>query len=305
MKVAAKAFLSVLLVSLILLPQTVAAQGRETIGWGRLFTNDFLGDNQDRWRTGAYVVSKVIGPHWVGERPTRMGEMLEFRFRSETIAPSNLSNPAPDDRRYAGVFSAGVHTHFDRNGLEMSLGGDLVVVGPVTGVGWFQTEVHKIFGAPVPDLSNELPNHIYPTLLAEAGQSFQITPSLKLRPFLEAQVGVETYARLGFDMLFGNVGQRDFFMRDVTTGHLYRATETKGKGFSGVLGADIAYVENSAYLPGYDGYELTDARMRVRAGMHWQGERNSIFYGVTWLSEEFEAQTESQIVGSVRLNFRF
>ncbi|MDF0596570.1 lipid A-modifier LpxR family protein [Psychromarinibacter halotolerans] len=305
MKTAVRALLSGLALSLLLLPQTVTAQGRETIGWGRLFTNDFLGDNHDRWRTGGYVVSKVIGPHWVGDLPTRMGEILEFRFRSETIAPSNLANPAPNDRRYAGVFSAGIHTHFERNGLEMSLGGDMVVVGPVTGVGWFQTEAHKLFGAPVPDLSNELPNHLYPTLLAEAAQSFQITPALKIRPFLEAQVGVETYARLGFDMLFGAVGQRDLFMRDVTTGHLYRATQTPAKGFSGVFGADIAYVEHSGYLPSYDGYELSDARMRVRAGVHWQGERSSIFYGATWLGKEFEAQTDTQVVGSVRLNIEF
>ena len=43
-----------------------AAQDRVTLGWGRLLTNDLLGDGRDRWRTGSYTLSRVRGPAWGG-----------------------------------------------------------------------------------------------------------------------------------------------------------------------------------------------------------------------------------------------
>jgi hypothetical protein len=30
-----------------------------------------------------------------------------------------------------------------------------------------------------------------------------------------------------------------------------------------------------------------------------------LFYGLTWLGEEFEGQAGSQVIGSARLNYRF
>lgn len=282
------------------------AQGRVELGWGRLFTNDFLGDNKDRWRTGSYTVSKVVGRGWNGVLPEAMGEILEFRFRSETMAPASLIAPAPGDRRYAGVLSLGVHTQFEKRGVEFRLGGDLVFTGPQTGVGRLQSEIHKILGATVPTvLGNQIPNGIFPTLTAEAGRPFAITPNVIFRPFVEGQAGVETLIRFGGDLHIGQVGLDDLYLRDVVTGQRFRATRGGVTGFAAVLGADAAYVAGSAYLPASDGYVLTDARLRVRAGVHWQGEKSSVFYGLTWLSEEFEAQSEPQVQGSVQLNIRF
>ena len=80
-----------------------STQERVTLGWGRMFTNDGLGDLEDRWRTGSYTVSRVRGPSWSGELPGRFGEILEFRARAEIIAPENLTVAAPGDRRYAGI----------------------------------------------------------------------------------------------------------------------------------------------------------------------------------------------------------
>jgi len=50
---------------------------------------------------------------------------------------------------------------------------------------------------------------------------------------------------------------------------------------------------------------ILSVRQRVRAGMVYEGDRFGLFYGATWLGREFEAQRESQIVGSVRLSLRF
>lgn len=281
------------------------AQGREAVGTGRLFTNDFLGDNRDRWRTGTNVISHVRGTGWEGALPERVGDLVEYRFRTEIIAPENIVTAAPGDRRYVGALSFGMHTHFERKGVEFSLGGDMVVTGPQTGLGDLQTWVHEIFGAPEPGvLGNQIPNGFHPTLTVEAGRRLDVSPNLSFRPFVEVQAGVETLVRVGGDFHVGALGREDLLLRDVVTGQLYRVTRGPGQGFSAVLGADVAHVENSTYLP-EPAYDLTDARTRLRAGVHWQGERTAVFYGLTYLGEEFEAQTEGQFVGSLRIDFRF
>jgi hypothetical protein len=294
-------------VFLLLTPVAAAAQqGRETLGYGRIFNNDFLGDNKDRWRTGSNVVSKVVGYGWNGALPTRMGDIIEYRFRSEILAPDNLTSAAPGDRRYAGVLSFGLHTHFRTGQTEISLGGDMVITGPQTGVGSFHRELHKLFGASTPGvLGTQIGNGFHPTATAEIGQRFQIAPGLNVRPFIEVQAGAETLVRVGGDILIGRLGQDELFLRDVATGQRYRANRGAETGFSAVLGGDIAHVESSAYLPATSGFVLTDSRQRLRAGIHWQGEKASVFYGLTWMSEEFVAQPESQVVGSLRLNILF
>jgi len=47
-------------------------------------------------------------------------------------------------------------------------------------------------------------------------------------------------------------------------------------------------------------------RGRVRAGVHWHSAGDtSVFYGLTYLSPEFEDQPEGQVTGSLKLNFNF
>ena len=107
-------------------------------------------------------------------------------------------------------------------------------------------------------------------------------------------------------MIIGQVAQDDLLLRDVVTGQLYRATEGDGVGLSYLLGVDGASVFDSNYLPADMGYTVSDTRTRARAGVFWQmGEDVSFFYGATYLSEEFEGQTEGQVLGSLKLNFNF
>ncbi len=286
----------------------VLAQGRATLGWGRLFTNDALVDGQDRWRSGSYMTSLVIGPDWTGQLPHLPGQILEFRFRGEIIAPSNLARPAADDRRYVGALSFGLHTQFQRLGFEIGTGADLVLTGPQTRIGDFQTSAHELFGMPIPAssvLDWQIPNALYPTARLEVARPVTMTERLSLRPFVEAQAGVETLIRAGVDLHFGRVGQGALTLRDPVTGHRFGATRGTTSGFAAVLGVDAAYVTDSIYLPSSDGYVLTDARLRGRAGLLWQGRRASVFYGLTWLGPEFEAQPEGQFMGSVQLRIRF
>jgi len=301
-----KALIAALAAALIV-AQPAGAEGRSTLGYGRLFTNDALGDGEDRWRTGSYAFSMVTGPaRWEGTLPGSVGQILEYRLRSELIVPESLSAPAPGDRRYVGALSFGLHSHFRRGGTDFSLGGDLVVVGPQTGLSRLQREVHDWVDATAPAAArNQVGDNAYPTLLAQAAHPLQLSPRLQARPFAEAQAGAETLLRVGGDLMVGRIGQTNLKLRDVATGHLYHATRSDGPGASLVLGGDVAMVADSFYLPSSDGYALTDTRTRLRAGVHWEGERASIFYGLTWHGKEFRGQREGQLSGSLRLRLRF
>lgn len=292
------------LMALATSPATAA--DRSILGWGRLFTNDFIGDGQDRWRSGSYTISQVRGQTWGGSLPS-FGEILEYRLQSQIIAAANLANPAPGDRRYAGVLSFGVHSHFSFASVEASVGADLVVTGPQTGVGHFQSWAHGLAGAPKPGgLDQQISNGLHPTLAAELGKTFTFSNNTSIRPFGELRAGDETLVRLGADLMLGGFATGSLMLRDPVTGQRYRAVKGDGAaGFSFVLGADVAAVANSVYLPASDPLELSKTRTRARAGVYWQGDRFDLFYGLTWLSREFETQPEGQTLGSLNLRIRF
>jgi hypothetical protein len=95
-------------------------------------------------------------------------------------------------------------------------------------------------------------------------------------------------------------------LRDSTTGQRYRGVAGDGAaGVSVVVGGDIAEVYDSEFFLAGDAITPSDSRKRMRAGMHWQGERGEAFYGLTWLGREFEEQADDQVVGSINLRLKF
>lgn len=285
------------------------AQEHQTLGWGSIFNNDFLGDGEDRWLTDSYTVSMVRGTGWGGGAPEGFGDVVEYRFRTQIYTPESLTAPAapPADRRYAGILSFGAHSHFSRGLLDYTVGGDLVVIGPQTGVSNFQEWTHEILDADDPSVAaaNQLENAIYPTALVSATMPVSLGAHVEMRPFAEAQAGVETFVRVGSDLIFGGFDGGNLLIRDHATGHLYAGTHDGTTGTSFLLGGDIAYVSHSNLLPTSDGYSLTDHRSRLRAGINWQGEKLGLFYGVTWLSEEFTTQRTDQVLGTVNVRLKF
>lgn len=300
---------SVMLAALLITPSVSGAVDRTRLGYGRMITNDFLGDLQDRERTGSVVSSRVWGSDWSGRVPTAFGDLIELRLGVEVLAPDNLDNPRPGSRPWAGALSAGLHTHFRRKDSEISAGLGIYATGPQNGLGMLQYEFHKLIGDEPPSartLTAQIDDGFHPTVLVEVGQPFGLTAIGSLRPFVEAQAGIETFVRAGVDLTFGSIGRGGLLLRDPTSGQRYRVIQNGDNlGFSFVAGADIAYVEDSTYLPEDRGYTLTDHRDRVRMGVHWQGVGASAFYGVTWLGKEYESQPHDQVVGSIRVNLNF
>lgn len=282
---------------------------RRYLGNGRLLVNDMLGDGKDRWRTASYNVSVMRGYGWNGDLPDTFGDLLEFRFMGELIQPADIVTPAPGDRPYAGAWSFGLHSHYETaRGNELSFGGDLVVIGPQTGIDSLQSSIHRLFGMDEPSaatLAGQIGNKLRPSATLEVGRELEFGNAGQLRPFVELRAGVETFARVGFDYTFGSLGQGAMMVRDPVTGQRFRAIKGTSQGLSFVMGADIAKVWDSTYLPEDQGYTLTDSRSRVRAGVNWQGEKWSVFYGATWLGKEFVGQSEGQVTGAININVKF
>lgn len=289
----------------LLSANAAVSQEHQNAGVGRLFSNDVLGDGQDRWRTSSYVVSVMRGADGDTVLPNAFGRLIEHRLRSEIIAPANLTAPVAD-RPYAGVLSYGLHSHFRSGSLQNRIGFDVVAFGPQTGIGWLHGRIHDSLNTPGPDLNAQLPNAIHPTLSGEVAQSMQFN-GVELRPFAQAQHGVETFARLGVDLLFGDAQPDAVRLRDVTTGQLYAPVRKDGDApnVEFMLGADVAHVWSSQYLPSADGFTAEPTRFRGRAGLRLSASQADLFYGLSWLSPEFEGQPKGQLVGSLNVNLRF
>ncbi|MBQ2259777.1 MAG: DUF2219 family protein [Loktanella sp.] len=294
--------------ALLLLPQDSAAQNRERIGYGRLITNDYIGDGNDRWRSGSFSSSRIWGQGWDGMLPQQPGEIIELRFGVEIIGPKNLAAPARGDRPFAGVLTAGLHTHFMRGGTDFALGTDLVLVGPQTRLDQLQGAFHDLVGinkASPRTRANQVPDATLLTLVAEAGRDFALPGGTTMRPFIEARAGLETLARVGFDLTFGDLTNGELLIRDTVSGQRYRTMPRNQAGFAVVLGADFASVISSELFPASSGIVARDLRNRYRGGIHWQGGPAALFYGLTYLDREFEGQSEGQVVGSIRVDVRF
>jgi len=305
------------LVAGVLLGQAhpVAAQDRVTLGFGRLFSNDALIDGRDRWRSGSYSLSLLrgdrrIGEDWQGRLPVEPGAIIEYRLRNEIISPfeGGLSGPRDrTDRPYVGALSFGLHTHYALGATEVGLGLDLIATGPQTRVSAVQEACHEYFGfQPVRGTDTQIGNGVHPAVTLALTRPLRLSDRVTLRPFVEAQAGVEDMLRVGGDLVIGTIGHHDLWLRDVTTGQPYRGIRAPQEGLALVIGADLAQVGGSLYLPEARGYAAEPRRARARAGIHWQtGPRASFFYGLTWLSPEFVGQPEGQTVGSLTLDFNF
>ncbi|MEL7396216.1 MAG: lipid A-modifier LpxR family protein [Pseudomonadota bacterium] len=296
--------------ALLLLSFEGHAAERIKQGFGLMVTNDSISDNRDRWRTGSFESSWIFAPDWNGQAPARFGELIELRINGEIVGPANVIAPAALDRRYGQALSFGLHTHFQPGAVDYALGVDAVVTGSQVGLDNVQDFVHIFLGgrdASTGVLASQLSNGIHANAVFEAGRRFHLGTATQLRPFLEARAGTETLARVGFDLTFGHFGSSGLLVRTPTSGQRLSAVEDAPySGFSFLLGADVAYVDSSIYIASNAPVRLEDYRARARAGLHWRSPAGTAaFYGVTWLSEEFNTQPEGQVVGSLQLRVKF
>ncbi len=291
----------------LLFASAAHAGPRVLLGETVTHTNDIIGDGKDRWRTATVDISYLYGPRAMEDLPARFGQFIEVRARLEMINPEFVALPFPaNDRPYVGVLSLGVASHVQRGNSLQSLGFDLVMIGPSTGVSDIQNWVHTFQNPINPQIvANQLPDALYPTLSYEYAKEFTAGIAA-LRPFADVQIGVESFVRAGFDLTLARAPALGFRLRNSLTGQRIPALNPSGTGqLSLGLGADIAYVRSSAYLPASSGATLSPVRTRLRAGVFYQGRRFDLFYGASWHSPEFTAQREGQVIGTFSLGVRF
>ncbi len=295
------------LCGLLLLYSAAQAAPRFLLGESVTHTNDIIGDGKDRWRTATVDISYLYGPQNMATLPARFGTFIEVRVRGEMINPEFVALPyPPDDRPYVGVLSFGVASHMRRQNTEQSLGFDMVMIGPSTGVSGLQNWVHSFQNPINPQIiRDQLPDALYPTISYEYAKVYTVGPA-SLRPFADLQIGVETYARAGVDLTLARAPAQGVRLRNNLTGQRVPALNPDGgRQFSLGVGADIAYVVSSAYLPASSGVSLSRFRARLRAGAFYQSQKFDLFYGASWLSPEFTTQREGQIIGAFSLGVRF
>jgi len=293
-----------------LLASPASAGGRERLGFGMLFTNDAFGDGDDRWRTASIASSYAWGPKWQGRLPRDFGDLIELRVNGEVIAPADLGTLVPNSRRYAQALSLEVFSHFAPGAVEFSLGGGLVLTGPMLGLDDLQNWLHGVLGANKISSAikrTQIDNHATPELALEMGRNFELGGTTRIRPFFEARAGVETYLRLGADLTFGLAGDGGFDVRAPVTGFRYSIVPGIGqRGFSFVAGGDVTQIFDSRFLSDNGPTRFNRTRTRLRAGLRWNNRRgSSIFYGVTWLDKEFASQPDSQLTGAVQVRIVF
>lgn len=308
MSVSPARLLAALILSLV--ASAVSAQDRSWtyLGWANITTNDGTGDFQDRWQSFSTSTSFLFGPEGTRELPYAFGDLIEVRLGTQIVTPANTLTPAPGDRRAAGALRAGLFTHFARGGWDFALGAGAEAVGPSTQVLALQDRFHSVAGfdrlAPAV-LAGQIGNAVRPMGHAEAAYAIAIGDEMTFRPFAAAHVGLEAYARVGFDLLVGPGYRSGVIARDYVSGQPYQILKDVNEpGVSFLFGADLARVFSSALLP-EPAYTLTPARARVRGGLLVDGEVGSVFYGLTYLSPEFTAQPEGQFVGSVQIRLKF
>ncbi len=281
---------------------------RTFLGYGRLFTNDLLGDGHDRWQTGSLQTSRVWGPRRQDIVPETFGDLLELRITGQVAAPWDLTRTTAGDRRFATALTFGVHTHFKPNNWQYSLGLHASIIGKKNGIEAMQSKIHEAVGADqLSDFtsSSQIGNQTVLGFTGEASRQIQLSERVNVTPFIEARKGLEDMIRVGGDLRISTIGQKDFYVRDGVTGTLYPTVIHPEEGTAFIIGADTAWVEGSRLLPDNDWATLTQERHRVRLGLLRKGERFSGFYGLTWLSPEFDEQGSGQVVGSLRLDFAF
>lgn len=288
---------------LVTLATPLLAQERGFLGFSTFTTNDAFGDGADRWQTSSLSTSFLYGPKGLVDPPSRFGALWELRTGMQIITPENTQTPAPGDRAVAGILRAELWTHAARGGWDMALGVGVEAVGPGTRVIAAQDRFHQRFGfdriAPAAR-AGQIGTTIRPMASASIARSVHMSDAITLRPFAEARAGLETYGRVGVDVLIGPGFDQGVLARDYVTGHLYKTNKGGSPGVSAIFGVDVAGVVSSRYLPA-----PTRLRPRLRGGLLVEENNFSVFYGATWLGREFVGQPSGQLVGSLQFRLKF
>jgi hypothetical protein len=272
------------------------------------FTNDYIGDGHDRWRSGGYTLS-------YGFEGDKIGTPFNIQLRSEIISAWGSSKQADDDDRlYVGAIGIGAFVTKRYGFTDINFGGEILAIGDQTGVAKFQGAFHDLIGIsggynPGEQPHSHLADAFTGTLSAEAAMNYYIGSNTLVRPFVAGQYGYETFLRAGADVVIGNMSNADRWLRDPVSGFIQPSSSQKSNymgDYSLVAGFDVTTISESTFFPDHGDVELEPMRIRSRLGLQKGiGNKISIFYGATHLTKEFSTQYEGQTVGTISIEYLF
>ncbi len=285
---------------------TVPSASAESIN-SSFFTNDFFGDGRDRWRSASYTIFFGF------EGDNTGGIAHDLRARAEIISPWGARDqPTNGDRPYVGMLGFGIFANDSYGDLQYSAGVEVLFTGEQTNIADFQQGFHDLTGI-AGYLPEDMPHeHVGDSVTgmvsAEIARAYTLSDNFSVRPFVGAQAGYETFGRVGVDLLIDGYANAQRYVRDPVSGFLQPSSPERVHrmtDMSFLLGADYTYVTHSEFFPDWSNVEMTNSRIRARAGVQIRIRKVSTFFGFTYLSKEFESQVESQTIGVLSLEFPF
>lgn len=280
----------------------------KSAGRADAFTNDFIGDGQDRWSTFSSMNSSMYQGGLIGGKS-------EFRFRSELITPwGDGRQPRNADRIHAQVIGLGLFNEREIGNLNLKFGGEAIVTGDITGLAATQSFVHNVFGFGngynrAEDNPRELDTGLHGQGHFEASYDFNAGEYLLVRPFAGYKHGFETGATVGADVVLGNLSRANHWSRDPVSGFLIPAERAaadtlKFGNVAIIAGYDITSMSSSELFP-EDGVSMTDSYTRTRLGAQIDIGIGQWFIGGSQIGEQFNGQYEPQTVGVISFDFVF
>lgn len=277
-------------------------------GAGWLLTNDVLGDGEDRWETSSTAISAafLIGTDNVAA--SRPFQVIELRHTTRLVSPGWLGWTRNLDRPLGAAQGFGVHTHFNTGPLDWTAGADLVLLGEQSGMVDIQDSIHVALDFDRASdfvLDTQIEDQVRLAGKVEIGLPYEVDQHLAIRPFLEFSAGVETYSRVGVDLVLGAFGRSGVLAREEVSGFRYAVTEQEADGLSLIAGGDYTYIDSSLFFP--DEFEdvMENELTRMRLGVAFNQGRHAIFLGNTWLSEQIKDAPEAQRIGSINYTYKF
>lgn len=296
---------------------------REGIIW-----NDRIGDGKDRYKSGGVTQSWVIPESRLfnGALIPGQASYLEIQGRGLVMTPDNVSiGGIHGDRPFAQYASLGAFLRTysppveagmittraveDRVGLELGLVGDPLPVFEI------QELIHNNGGFRFRDgkvLDSEVLLNFEARRTVRWHAELNDT-DLEFAPYASISAGMrENSLRVGGDIIYGSSLEGRTWNIDPAVGALIPGGSMRREGSNWLmwLGGDVGAVASDAFLDGgFNGNSASVPReeflARVRVGFMFEYENVALTYSMTWLSEEFEDQSHSQVIGAIGLKYRF
>jgi len=292
--------------------------------------NDRFGDAEDRYKTGGMTQSWLLPQSIFSDRAWFDGQAaaIELQGRGFIATPNNTAQPVPGDRPFAQYVGVGGYlrtfsapdpvspevwlTTELRLGVELGYQGDPLPLFEIQDALHSSTGMGAMRMTPANTLQSEV------LVNAEAKRTWRWHKEmdgydLEFAPYMMVSAGMrENSFRAGGDIILGSSLTARTWNHDTAIGALIPGGSAPRDGVNWVtwVGADAGLIFTDALLDGgFDGtgpgVDREQVTVRARAGVMLEYDDFAISYSATWLSPEFTAQNEGQLIGAFQIKYRF